>query len=289
MGWQDRDYSQYLDDGPSVFSAASIRRSRVSQVLLIVHIAAAVMLLSLTLAGTDLTPVVLAITAPSPGWWTILTHPFASVDFFRVLLTGLILWSLAPRIEELFGKARLIQSYLLGNFAAGAVFWGVARWRPAWASQPLDYPVGAGIAWLVLYWQIARHEMTVIAGKPMRVGIVIAVIGGVLIVLSLAIGGIGAIGWLIAAVVGGVVGICQPLKLNIRLPQRRLPPIKRPRPAVLERREERHPPQRKSSDDIELDEILKKISRDGMGSLTDEDRAKLETARQLKLRKTVEE
>lgn len=282
MGWQDRDYSQYLDDGPAVFSARPIRRNRAALALLIVHIAAAVVLLSLMFAGTNLGAAQLAIAAPDPAWWTILTHPFASVDFFRVLLTCLILWVIAPRIEEIFGRTRLLQSYFLGNVAAGAVFWGVARVRPSWTGQPLDYPVGAGIAWLVLYWQLARHEMTMIVGKPLRVGHVIAAIGGIMVLLALAVSGLGAIGWLVAAVVGGAAGILQPLQLNIRLPRRRPRIVHPPEPTLSYKLESRDT--RPVATERELDQLLAKISKDGLESLTPKDRARLEVLRQMKLR-----
>lgn len=283
MSWQDRDYSQYLDDGPTVFSSRPLRRNRAALALLIFHAACAVALISLLIAGTRLSEDFLAVSAAAPHWWTILTHPIASTDFFRVLLTLLILWTIAPRIEEMFGRSRLLQSYILGNLAAGAVFFGVARLRPAWTAQPLDYPVGAGIAWLVLFWQAARHEITMIAGRQMRMGNVIAVVGGVLLLLTLAIGGTGSIGWMLAATVGGAVGIWQPLQLNIRMPRKRQPATSRPRtPARLHVVNTTDEP---AEDDAEIDEILKKISRDGITSLSESDRAKLEAARQSKLQK----
>lgn len=282
VSWQDRDYSQYVDDGPTVFSARPIRRNRAALVLLIIHITAAVGMLSLIFAGTNLDAVPLSVAAPNPAWWTIFTHPFASTDFFRVLLTGLILWAVAPRIEEQFGRTRLIQSYLLGNVAAGAVFWGVARLRPAWAGQPLDYPVGAGIAWLVLYWQFARHEMTVIAGKAMRVGHVIAAIGGVMALLALALNGLGGIGWLLAATVGGAVGTLQPLQLHLHRPRRRVRVV-RPAESPTSYKLESHA-SRAAATESELDQILDKISKAGIDSLSAEDRTKLEALRQLKLR-----
>lgn len=283
MSWQDRDYSQYLDEGPTVFSSQPLRRNRAALALLIFHTACAVLLISLLIAGARLPEEYLAISAAAPNWWTILTHPAASVDFFRVLLTLLILWTIAPRIEEMFGRSRLLQSYLLGNLAAGAVFFSVARLRPAWTAQPLDYPVGAGIAWLVLFWQTARHEMTLIAGRQMRMGNVIAVVGGVLLLLTLAIGGTGSIGWMLSAAVGGAVGVWQPLQLNIRMSRRRTPMSGKSWPAtrlrVVETTSE------PAADDAKIDEILKKISRDGIASLSEADREKLEAARQSKLRK----
>ena len=256
----------------------------VAGVLILVHAAAfiLIMLLRTEQGGVALADS-LALAEKTARPWAILTHPLATPSLLSVIITVFILWTLAAQIERQYGWRRTIALYVAGNILAGAAFFTLTRMAPPLASAGLDSPTGAFAAWFVMAYRGMGSQMVPLFGRVHRLSHVVAVALAIAVVLMLATRGLGAIGWLGAIAAGGCA---EPLLANVSgewakvLLRRRRRVVRPSIPHEKAARDGREP------DPYNVDDILAKISRAGMGSLTPADRERLETARQAKLRES---
>lgn len=277
MGWRDRDYSE-PSFRESISTSLGVRRPPNGTLALLILQAAAFIPVTLLASGAARAPVSsLALTAGSFHPWAILTHAIATTSVLSVIFVLLALWALGARLEPELGTPRLLFVYLLGNLAGGAAFLGTASGSAALATSPLDSPSGAlaGLCWLV--WRHARHEHVQLLGRVTSAGRVFALCALAVVALRVIASGIGAAAWLaaVAAGIAAAVGVerCPaPRRVSARpTPRVVRPSVPKTSPA---------PP----VDEPDIDDVLAKISRSGMQSLTDEERQRLEVARQVKLR-----
>jgi hypothetical protein len=101
--------------------------------------------------------------------------------------------------------------------------------------------------------------------------------------LMFAFRGPGAPGWLAALIAGGLAAPA--VQLLPGAPTRRQRP---PRPVVTPSVPFEVPPPAESLDEPDIDDVLAKISRSGLTSLSPAERERLEAARQAKLRRATD-
>lgn len=282
MGWQDRDYAEQTWHEQSSAGPRLRWPSRGAAILIILHIVACVFLLLIEEEqGGEAIISMLALSDTSAHPLAVLLHPLATRAFLTLIITVVVIWSLAGRIEQQFGFGRMLGLYVVGNLLAGGAFFAVARTWPALAGVALDYPTGAFAAWCVAVFRGLSGEIMMLFGRPRRVSHVVALAAVVIVGLLLALHRLAGVGWLVALLAGGVaeplVRRMPALPTLTRRPARR----RRVRPSVP-----REPRRRPTPGEPNVDDILAKISRDGLDSLTPEERDRLEAARQAKLRQS---
>ncbi|MEW6249522.1 MAG: rhomboid family intramembrane serine protease [Planctomycetota bacterium] len=268
MAWHDRDY---LEEGYGERSSAwaGVRRPpALTLVLMIVHGGAFLTLVMWGAAGRPFATG-LALRAEAAGPAGILTHPFANTSILSAIFVVLAIWSLAGRAERRMGMKSVLALYVLGNLVAGALYYGLAVGIPWLARLPLDYPAGALAALLAACWNELRYQPTQVLGRVTSAGKVYLVCAAIVLGLALVVGGIGALAWIVASLSGAVAA-----PLVERWPALHIRRRRTVRPSIPE-----------PADEIEIDDILAKISRSGMQALTRRERKRLEAARQAKLRR----
>jgi len=198
----------------------------------------------------------------------IVLHLFAGrgaflSDLLGLVFIGLVLWSLVARVESRIGAARTLAVYALAPLSAGLAYFGLARLLPGLAAAPLTTPAGALTAFCLLAWLRLRDETVFVAGYPLGMGTVAAVLAGLIIVFPLVAYGTGAGVWLAAVTSGTLVGTAAAaVPVRARRPQglRPLRRIRRPPPVP------------------DIDDILDKIRRRGIDSLTPDEQRRLHEA-----------
>lgn len=203
----------------------------------------------------------------------ILLHPFATTRLFTLLFVVLALWSLAGRIEQRLGTAALVGLYVAGNLVAGLVFFVLAQLWPPAASTALEYPAGALAALCAAAWRHLRTEPVQVLGKVTTLAKVYAICAAIVVGLELLRAQGACVGWL-AAVAAGAGSEPVTVFVGRRIWKRRR--VVRP---SIPRKPRAAPPE------PEIDDILAKISHSGLDSLTEAERARLEQARRMKLRR----
>jgi hypothetical protein len=142
-------------------------------------------------------------------------------------------------------------------------------------------PAGALAAWVLAAWRNLSDEMVSVFGRLTTVAKTVAIGAAIIAGLIFFQQGPAATGWLIAAAAGS---LASPLVESIRRPQRRttgVPWVPRDGVGPAGRA---HGAAEPGVDDRALDELLAKISRDGLDSLTPAERERLDAARRSKLR-----
>ncbi len=274
MGWQDRDYLDEGYEGRTSLWPGIRRPPAATLTLMVLHGAAYLLLVSLWFATGHWFSSTLALQGELNEARGILLHPFATTSILTALFTILALWSLGGRLENRLGIGRLLAVYVLGNLLAGASFYAFARWQPSLALLPLDYPVGALTAMVVIAWNELRHEPTQVFGRITSLAKVYLVCAGLVVLIALVSSGEHAFAWLVALFVGALAAPLVEHGPRLSLPRHRR---RRMRPSIA-----RTPP----PDEYDIDDILAKISRSGMGSLTRREVRRLEAARQAKLQRS---
>lgn len=260
MGWQDRDYSRAAADIRRIDRGAYLPGRGVTG-LLMMHVAAFVLILILSGgAQTDVLRL-FVLVGPSPSLAAIVLHPLANPSFLELFFVAFVIWSLGSRIEEHFGTRRLIVLYVVGNLSAGVVFVLCARLFPALAGYPLVIPLGAFAAWALLAWRELYYDAVSVFGKVITLSTAIA-IGAAGVAAGTILGGglISTGAWFLSGAAGALAGSLRRLS----------------RAARESREQERIDP-------LDIDDVLAKISRDGIGALTPTERERLERARSAKL------
>lgn len=278
VGWQERDYSDESYGEPVSTTGGLRRPPNGTLALMIIHGAAFVLMLMLRHGNGEAIVAMCALSGETAHPLGILLHPLATADVLRAAFVVLALWSLAGRLEPRMGLLRLVVLYVAGNLVAGGVYFAVARGLPTLATAPLDYPVGALAALCLTAWRQLRHDLVQLLGRVMSVATIYAICAGIVVVLAFADAREGALAWLLAAAAGaGSAPLAARWSSGPRRP-RRVRQVVRPSipPAIIQ------PP----LDEPDVDDILAKISREGIGALTDAERDRLERARRAKLRRS---
>ena len=278
MSWQDRDYSDE-SYGEAVSTSWKLRRPPTGTLTLMVLHGAAFICLALLLALKPAEGQALAalLTLAHPAG--IVLHPLATTEVLQALFVVLALWSLGGRLEPRLGVRRFIGVYLAGNLAAGLVYCGLARGVPALAIAPLDYPAGALAGLCVVAWRTLQHDQVQVFGRVTSMAKVYAICAALVVALALIQARAGAMAWLVAAAAGGgsalLVARWPTLGSTAARGGRRAVRPSLPKSAI-------QPP----AEEPDIDDILAKISRAGLGSLTASERERLEAARRAKLRRS---
>lgn len=273
MGIHDRDYMRSPE--PSRFRAPRTWTTR----LLLVNVAAFAVF-NVLLQNRASGPLVLSLEALSAGQlWTLLTAAFLHVDAWHIVGNMLGLWFLGMMVEETLGGRRFLRFYLLAC---------VLSWLPFLVSDalvgggrtPTVGASGAVTACVVCAALYFPQRTIILWFVPMRLWLFASVWVGVNL--------LGLLGPHVnygAHLGGAAIGYLQYLfALSDRLPGappgfRIIPKFgsgkrdKGRRPSV--------PPLRPDTGEDtreRVDALLDKISREGIGSLTDEERAFLTEA-----------
>lgn len=274
MGWQDRDYHQE----PGAGFGERLRLPPVTLALMVAHGAGFLVAFMLHAdEGADLAAR-LTLSGTQRDWIGILFHPFAigphpGFAFLAVLFTLYILWKFVAPIERFKGGAAVLAAWLVGNLAAGAVYW-LAASVPVLATRPLIGPSGAMAAWLLIAWRMYAHETVFLFGRYVSFGRVLLWGGALLVgVLLLLAGIVGGLAWLAALLTGGAAGAAGQWLPDL------LKGLERPENEVAPPPRQRRDNQRRERDEAELDAVLAKISREGLDALSARERDLLERAR----------
>lgn len=279
MGWQDRHYS----DG-SYHDAPATRFRRppaLTLALMILHGAALFVVLAMQEGQAAGRPRP-AVLRDEPRPLAVLLHPYGTGSLLSTLFVVLALWSLGGRLEPRLGRPRLALLYVLGNLLAGMAYAGVALLRPGLAGAALDYPVGALAGLCAAAWRHLRHEPVSVLGRITTAAKVYLLCAALVAGLVLVRAGAGAAAWLAAATAGAGIGLLLESWPGWRWPRWRFARRRRRRPVHSAARAAA--PAGPSPEDAELDELLAKIARGGLDSLTPQERERLEAVREAKLR-----
>ena len=280
MGWRERDYSREIWAESATGGRTFRWPPRGAAVLIGLHVAAFVLLSVIASEGGEHIANLLPLSESTAHPLAIFLHPLAAREVFSLILTILVIWLLAAPIERRDGAGRMVSLYVAGNLLAGLVFFAMARFWPILAGMELDYPAGAFAAWCIAAYRGMASEMVPIFGQLRRVSRVVGICLAVVIGLMLAFHGLGAIGWLGALLAGACAEpLLQRLILLLK-PGERPPRRSRVSPSIPRARSSKQP------EEPDIDSILAKISVQGIDSLTQEERNRLEAARQAKLRKS---
>lgn len=278
MAWQDRKYSEE-SYGETVSTTRGVHRPpNATLALMVLHGAAFLLLAMLRPTEGEGFAALLTLEGATTNPVGILLHPLATVEVLQAVFVVLALWSLGGRLEPRLGTRHFIGLYVAGNAVAGLVYFALARGLPALATAPLNYPVGALAGLCVAAWRGLQHEQVQVIGRVTSIAKVYAVCAGLVIALVVIGAREGAVVWLAAAAAGGGTAL-----LLERWPtlggQRRTSARRVVRPSIP------HPSVQPPLEEPDIDDILAKIGRTGLGSLTEAERNRLEAARQAKLRR----
>jgi membrane associated rhomboid family serine protease len=213
----------------------------------------------------------------------VLLHPFGNLSILTLIFVVYAIWTLGGRIEARFGVGRLMGTYVVGTLIGGIVFLGFAQLSAAHTGYALDLPAGALAAWVLGAWRGLSDEIVSVFGKLMTMAKVVALGAAILAALVFFSGGPGATGWLIAAAAGSLAWPAVSLVSGIRGIR---VPADAPRRREAGRPEPRSDLPQPSPEDAAIDDLLAKISREGIDALTPTEREQLEAARRAKLRRS---
>ena len=268
MAWWEREYQQessYARGGGAGWNFQWPPMG--ARVLFSLHVVAFIVLL---VSRADAEGAILPwvrLDAPPNAWPAILFHPLG-VRGFSIVFVGYVIWSLGGLIEGRLGRRQLLRLYIFGNLLAGAAYFAIAPLVSRGELYALDMPLGALAAWALLGWRQFHGDSVLVFNRMTTRSNLIAI--GAAIVVGMAILGHGSTttAWLLSGLAG-----CAAVPLAERLPVIRF---------GRGRRSTSRPSARRPAEP-DIDDVLAKISRQGLDALTDAERARLEAARQAKL------
>lgn len=285
MGWQDRDYTPEDWERSAGPAWLPQRLPKATLTLLVLHGAAFIAALTLFADKSNGLAAYASLSDKQAHPLAIVLHPLATTNLLLLIFVILALWSIGPRLERTIGAGRFVCAYVLANLAAGAVYFGLARLVTSSARAPLDHALGgiAGIGFLA--WQRFRYEPAAVFGHLTTVGRVYSITAGVIVLLHLLRYGPGGAAWLAAALAG--VGAAVLLDRTpwdsftgaTKRARRGAARFNRQAASAAASRS------RNERAEAEIDQLLEKISRGGIDSLTPAERARLERARRDMLRR----
>jgi len=284
MGVWDRDYSKTYGSGAGGGRDWGSRLpSRGALILIVLHVIGFVMVHLVRHEAGEQAIVLFVLRGDALHPAAILLHPFGNLSILTLIFVIYAVWTLGGRIEARFGVAWLLGTYVVGTLIAGIVFLGFAQLSAAHAGYALDMPAGALAAWVLGAWRGLSDEMVSVFGKLMTMAKVVALGAAIVAALVFFSGGPGATGWLIAAAAGSLA--CPAVNLVCGIRGTRVP-ADAPRRRETGRPEPRSDKPEPSPEDAAIDDLLAKISREGMDALTPGERERLEAARRAKLRRS---
>jgi membrane associated rhomboid family serine protease len=273
MAWWERHYTEPHED-----AFASVRRWQgpppATRVLLVIHAIAFFVMLASRWDAPESPLLNWGLSQESLHAIAILVHPVSHAGW-SIVITIWATWLLGSHVERRRGTRELLRLYVLGNLAAGAAYWLVARGAPHLAAYPLDFPAGALAAWCATAWRYGRFEQGNVFGRLMTHRQMATLGAGIIVALTLLSRGNGAWAWVLCV---AAAGLMSPVAAAI--------PVVRFRRGASTTRSPRPGPRasssatRRTAAEADIDDILAKISRDGIGALSEEERARLESARQ---------
>lgn len=310
MGLADRDYARPAYTPPGASGPARVwaafRRSGAVGVALAALVVFWLLGLIATATGHgELYRESLMLTAPGLKLgrvWTLLTHALAHADGLHLLVNGLGLWFFGNAVRRENGTRRFLEIFL-GGILAGGLFW-TALWLPPGHPAPLVLGASAGVFALTAYHLAdkLRDELTLL----LFFIIPLTLEAGWLLAIAAGLAGLGLVLTEIPAATHAYPVLVADNSLahsahaaglalgffwrrwemrhrhsRAAATRRRFAVLDRPasRPAADDRR---FPAPGKSSAPAlrpEVDRILDKINARGLGSLTAEERATLDRAR----------
>lgn len=294
MSWQDRDYNaDSAGGGLHRFwrDARIFLPPPATLALVVVHVIAYWVVLAMGYGRSPQAAVPLALSSGYLSPYGVLAHPIAANSGLISTLVIIAIWTAGGAIENLIGPNRLFTLYVVGNVFAGVGYVAVAGFLPHLAVAPLAVPLGAWMAWLMLVLRQYPYEILSIFGFTVRV---IRFMGALLAVAALAAlfrFQAGAAALLAAGLTAaGAAYVLETLGARVthahHEPERRAPrrPMQGP-PEMEFLGDDEEEVDDDAAASINVDDLLEKISRSGIDSLTPEERARLEQARQERLRK----
>jgi membrane associated rhomboid family serine protease len=214
-----------------------------------------------------------------PSFWTepwrLLTYSFIHGGFWHIFFNMLMFWMFAPQVEEALGSKSFVGLYLFSGIFAGLV--SIACWAlQITGNNPVIGASGALFGVMVAYGALNPNQVILLFFIiPMKMRYAIWVFMAIDLFMANSGDGIAHFTHL-----GGVAAgflFMYFWRKGFRLPKVDFSKLKPEKPRVLTG--EFHVGTGKNySDNEHLDEILKKISVGGMGSLTQADRDFLQAA-----------
>lgn len=212
--------------------------------------------------------------------WQIVTYMFLHGGWLHIFFNLFTLWMFACDLERLWGGERFIKYYMLCGMGAG-VFIAAMNWysySQTGLAEPITIGASGAIYGILLAYGLMWPNRTVLIYFLFPVKMKYMLIGFGLLEFLGTFGGSGSgishIGHL-----GGLVSGLALLKL---VPQGRKKIKEKPLEDFLKQRRLKRK-QKEIDDRIKakniIDELLEKIARNGMSSLTKEEKARLEWAR----------
>jgi len=214
----------------------------------------------------------------------ILLHPIGGTSILGLVFVVTAIWMLGGCVERRSGLGRLLALYVVGNLLAGTFYFGFAQMAPAELTEfSLAVPVGALAAWALGAWRSFKDERVSLLGRTTTISKASA--GGAALVCGLVFcaEGQAATGWLLAAAAGSLAWpLCRIVtgKAGAASRERRVPGVESA--GGVPARGGLAP----GADEDEIDAILAKVGREGLGALTPAERDRLEAGRQTRLRRS---
>ena len=214
--------------------------------------------------------------------WQIFTYSFIDIPSFFTIVGLLFLYVSAVEIEKYIGKARFLTLYgviiLIPVVTLTAL--GLITGSPILYFGQTQVMIGLFIAFCTLYPGVQWGGF--LTAKWVAIGSL--VISSAVDLSSSAWVSLGEL-WLIS---GFAFGYIRFLQRGGELPSFRIPLRRRPKLRVVQKPKPRaRPPVVQAADpgNVEMDQLLDKISKHGLNSLTSQERAALERAREKLLEK----
>ena len=253
--------------------------------LLIANVVVFVLTWALGFLSSGIVPEYLAFRPVDALWkpWTVVTYMFVHGGLFHLLFNMLGLLFFGPRLEERWGSTEFIRFYLITGLG-GALFSCIFPQQAIIGASAAVYGILLAFA---LYWP--ESPIYIWGILPIRAKWLVAILVAISVISTLS-GGASGVAHL--AHLGGLAAAFLYLK-SPWAPTAWGPVVRRPRPgrAAAAREFARRALRRPEHLQVrirsivpppinEVDAILDKISQQGIASLTDEERRRLEAASQ---------
>ncbi|MFQ5806718.1 MAG: rhomboid family intramembrane serine protease [Phycisphaerae bacterium] len=283
MGVYDRDYTKTGAGRGAGIAWGAHLPPRGALALIVLHGLGflTVLMMRHDAGGAAATMFVLRGAASHPA--AIVLHPIGSESILTLAFVAYAIWTLGGRIESRWGTTRLLSLYVLGTIISGGVYFGFAQRAPDLAGYALVMPTGALAAWALAAWRNLSDEMVSVFGRLVTVAKATAIGAAIVAGLVFFRGGPAATAWLIAAAAGSLAWpVVNVFRGNVRASSaaRQLRRARAARPPT------RCDAAQPVAEDPAIDDLLAKISREGLDALTPAERERLEAARQAKLRQS---
>ncbi|MBI5866384.1 MAG: hypothetical protein HZB38_18085 [Planctomycetes bacterium] len=281
MSWHERDYNWRERNASGAVDWRAFLPPPMTLKLLLAHLAGFIVA-SFAVGGTRYSnggPLALRAEFHT---WAVLTHPIATQSGGVFWIMMAVIWMLAAPIEARLGARTMLGRYGVASLFSGLAYIAIAAISPSLAAMPLDFPLGAIVAWSLIYWRRLAHEQAMFLKWPFSISSAALWLLGLACLAALMVFRTGAAAWMAAGLTGGILSLVLEFRAEaVDSEDPDLATVKRPR---VKRKLRAQPPKKadpvQHAEDAELDAILTKISREGLNSLTPAEWKELERARQ---------